>query len=272
MLTWGTHRYDARLLLDSFTLLSLDASTGSQPPSPTLSTWSDFPEDSQETFFLNQEEVEDYDRRKRRRLLDEAYERRRKEREEEEAEGHQGEQDSGQVRKIGLYTCIFRLTSVQPNEEALVLMQRTATHLLSASNPAQLEMRILANHGADERFSFLRDGGRWHDTWLDIKMKAADGRMKEKEAATPAQAGLGGIAGYGSDSESDDDSEDHPPPEPPALLDPPPPPPPLPAVDPPEPSAPAQDSKDSTEAAKEERRARAKEWMLNRRKEKENGA
>ena len=154
---------------------------------------------------------------------------------------------------------------MQPTEEGLVLMQRTATHLLSASNPAQLEIRILANHGADERFSFLRDGGRWHDTWLEIKMKATDGKEKEKESSA---TGLGGIAGYGSDSESDDDSENSPPPEPPAPSDPPPPPPPLPAVDSPVPFAPAQGS---TEAAKEERRARAREWMLNRRKEKENG-
>lgn len=131
MLTWGTHRYDARLLLDSFTLLSLDASTGSQPPSPTLSTWSDFPEDSQETFFLNQEEVEEYDRRKRRRLLDEAYERRRKEREEEEAEVHQGEQDHSQVRKINSYICIFRLTSIYTAQR-----RSAGTHATDSYPPA----------------------------------------------------------------------------------------------------------------------------------------
>jgi hypothetical protein len=51
-------------------------------------------------------------------------------------------------------------------------MRRTATHIISSPNPEQLEMRILANHGKDARFSFLR--GRWKCAWI---------RLKEEEMA-----------------------------------------------------------------------------------------
>lgn len=149
----------------------------------------------------------------------------------------------------------------QPTEEALVLMRRTATHLLSASNPAQLEMRILANHGADERFSFLRDGGRWHQSWLEIKAET----KAAKEQETKKAVGLGGIVGYGSESDSDEDTEMPPPPESAVPSEPPAPPPPL-----PDPQLSA-DLDTESEVAKEQRRARAREWMLNRRKEKETG-
>ncbi|KAF8742555.1 hypothetical protein AX14_003589 [Amanita brunnescens Koide BX004] len=47
----------------------------------------------------------------------------------------------------------------EPDDVQKELMRRTAVHLHSSPNPAQLEMRILANHGADKRFAFLRR--RW---------------------------------------------------------------------------------------------------------------
>jgi hypothetical protein len=78
------------------------------------------------------------------------------------------------------------------------LMRRTATHLLSSPNPAQLEMRILANHGGDRRFSFLC--GRWKNYWNLSKAKS----RLEKEKEVEKSAGLGVLAGYGSD---DDDSD-----------------------------------------------------------------
>jgi hypothetical protein len=56
-------------------------------------------------------------------------------------------------------------------------------------------MRILANHGADKRFAFLK--GRWSRFWNATKDK---GRLRQKETV-----GLGGLTGYGSnDSESND--------------------------------------------------------------------
>lgn len=83
-------------------------------------------------------------------------------------------------------------------------MRRTATHISSSPNPAQLEMRILANHGGDKRFAFLR--GRWARFWKLEKTRA----KLETEATKKAQedeksgAGLVSLIDYG-DSDSDDD-------------------------------------------------------------------
>ncbi len=81
-------------------------------------------------------------------------------------------------------------------------MRRTAAHILRSPNPAQLEMRILANHGADRRFAFLR--GRWSRTWKIAKGRARLGFGKEKQAKEEEKpAALGGLTGYGdSDEES----------------------------------------------------------------------
>jgi hypothetical protein len=72
-------------------------------------------------------------------------------------------------------------------------MTRTATHIRESPNPAQLEMRILANHGSDGRFAFLR--GRWKRAWARIR---AGGR---------AGVVIGGLAGYASDSASEGEIE-----------------------------------------------------------------
>jgi len=73
-------------------------------------------------------------------------------------------------------------------------MRRTAVHLQSSPNAAQLEMRILANHGGDKRFAFLR--GRWSRAWNLAKAKARIEKAK-KEEKKPVE--LGGLTGYGSD-------------------------------------------------------------------------
>ena len=138
-------------------------------------------------------------------------------------------------------------------------MRRTASHVLSSPNPAQLEMRILANHGADRRFAFLR--GRWSRAWRLAKghAKLQLEKDKEKEETRPAAA-LGGLGGYGDS----DDEESASSPEANSKL---------PAFEP------QQDvPSDATAAAnevntvavdeetlKEARRARAKEWAAQRR-------
>jgi len=86
----------------------------------------------------------------------------------------------------------------QPDKVQKDLMQRTALHIQSSPNPAQLEMRILANHGADHRFAFLR--GRWSRFWEAMTDNARE-TLKRDEPA-----GLGGLAGYGSDDDSDADN------------------------------------------------------------------
>jgi hypothetical protein len=92
----------------------------------------------------------------------------------------------------------------QPDEAQRELMRRTAAHILSSPNHAQLEMRILANYGGDKRFAFLR--GRWSRSWKTIKGRV---RMEndEKEREKQVGAGLGGLAGYGDSEDEADTSE-----------------------------------------------------------------
>jgi len=88
-------------------------------------------------------------------------------------------------------------------------MRRTATHILSSPNPAQLEMRILANHGGDKRFAFLR--GRWARAWKLEKGKAITEitAKKQFQDGEKNRAGLGVLADYGdSDEEEETDEND----------------------------------------------------------------
>lgn len=86
-------------------------------------------------------------------------------------------------------------------------MRRTAVHLVSSPNPAQLEMRILANHGADKRFAFLK--GRWSRSWRLVKAKLrVEKQQKEREEKQEKEVkGLGVLAGYDSGSEDESESE-----------------------------------------------------------------
>ena len=86
----------------------------------------------------------------------------------------------------------------QPDDAQATVMHRTAAHLLSTANSSQLEMRILANHGADPRFAFLR--GRWPRAWSRIKAGVQQGKGTKAEKKLE---GLGGLVGYaGSEDES----------------------------------------------------------------------
>jgi hypothetical protein len=86
------------------------------------------------------------------------------------------------------------------------LMRRTAAHTIRAANDAQLRARILAHHGADVRFAFLR--GRWSHAWALAQAEANRAVLEEQEKAQSA-GGLGGLTGYGSGSEEDDAEDDN---------------------------------------------------------------
>jgi hypothetical protein len=101
---------------------------------------------------------------------------------------------------------------LQPPAQTLALMTHTLTSLLSASNPQILELRILTLHHSDERFSFLKTGGRYRKAWE--RLKRDEGVGTEVEAKKPAGSGsgsrgsgLGGLMGAYADSDSDDDEE-----------------------------------------------------------------
>jgi hypothetical protein len=81
-------------------------------------------------------------------------------------------------------------------------MQRTAAHVLSSPNPTQLEMRILANHGNDPRFAFLR--GRWKRVWEATRL--ANAPKKPEVPVKAGGSGLGALAGYGDSGDESDGS------------------------------------------------------------------
>ncbi|KAJ3869272.1 hypothetical protein EV359DRAFT_30385 [Lentinula novae-zelandiae] len=230
-------RYDARLLLDPQTF----SSTGTKvqdhaipiPSSPA--GWSDLPSDAEDTFFFTAGETEDYRREKRRRLMEQTRDERLKARMEEDGEEIWGGSDE------------------EPHESQKEIMRRTAKSILASPNPAQLELRILANHGADARFAFLR--GRWSRAWRTVKAHArADHKLEEEQkAASKANSlGMGLIADYADSDESGEETQTE-------VKD---------QVE----KAEAEvaytelNQGEGIEAAQELRRARAREWMANRRK------
>ncbi|EIW74225.1 hypothetical protein CONPUDRAFT_170245 [Coniophora puteana RWD-64-598 SS2] len=207
-------RYDARLLLDALPIITQSQSQPSgiqKTRAPSPSGWSDLPSDAEDTFFFSPEENEDYHREKRRRLIDQSREARLRALAAEEGDDEPAELDP------------WGGSDEEPDEAQLQLMRRTATHLSTSPNPAQLEMRILANHGADRRFAFLR--GRWSRAWKLAKAKAAffeSSSSSKTRGSPPASAavsatlamkgassgsGLVGLTSYG-DSDSDADESD----------------------------------------------------------------
>lgn len=99
-------------------------------------------------------------------------------------------------------------------------MSRLHGTLTASPSPNLLEIRILANHGSDPRFQFLRKGGKWRDIWErirsgDLKVDEKGEVLREPEekhemqddGATDGKKGdgglLGALGGYGSDSGSE---------------------------------------------------------------------
>lgn len=91
------HRYDIRLLLNHLP-------TKQPHRSPSPSGWSDLPSDSEDTFFLSQDDIEDYRREKRRRLHEAQREERLKARMEQDGEEVWGGSDE-EVHSLFLFLC-----------------------------------------------------------------------------------------------------------------------------------------------------------------------
>ncbi|THH00958.1 hypothetical protein EW145_g7006 [Phellinidium pouzarii] len=177
-------RYDARLLLGSlppYASQAISESVETSPPSP--SGWSDLPSDAEDEFFLTPSEVVEFRHAKRRRLLDDA---------------HTAHDDA------------WGGSDEEPPAETHALMVRTAIHLAAAQDAAQLGARILANHGGDARFAFLR--GRWRRAWVLVRAEAREDQKKkgggEQMERSTGNLGLAGLNNYGdSDSEGGDENE-----------------------------------------------------------------
>jgi len=199
--------------------------TTSQPSSPT--GWSDLPSDAEDTFFFSPEETEDYHREKRRRLIDESREARLK--------ALRAEEDPDEAQEVDPWGG----SDEEPDEAQHELMRRTAAHVYKSPNPAHLEMRILANHGADRRFGFLR--GRWSRAWRRLKLELA-----REEPEEPTGGGLGGLTGYGDSDDSGNEGDEIP-------------------INPVIRETPHGQVVDRDEEIKKARRARAREWAEKRR-------
>lgn len=148
----------------------------------------------------------------------------------------------------------------EPPDAVLELMTRTAAHLQSATDAAQLIARILANHGGDTRFAFLR--GRWHRAWATARAKArvkveADANAEATKSRTESEAkgGLFGLTAYDDSDENSDDEDAE------RVVN-------EEAGDESESISPPYRTEDATEAAKMEmRRQKAREWVAKRRAE-----
>ncbi|KAI0697921.1 hypothetical protein BC835DRAFT_730265 [Cytidiella melzeri] len=244
------NRYDVRLLLEALPSSASGRVLASESGRLSPTGWSDLPSDTEDTFFFSPAEAEDYHREKRRRTIDQSREERLK------AMRAEAGEDEKQVDEE-----VWGGSDEEPDEAQKELMRRTATHILSTPNPAQLEMRILANHGADKRFAFLR--GRWSRAWKTTKGRVRLGLEAERiqnTAEREERVGLGGLAGYGDSdaSEEDEGAEES-------------------AAENDKPKENAEEDGPevavslSEDALKEARRARAKEWAEKRRASKISG-
>ncbi|KAH9479492.1 hypothetical protein JR316_0008086 [Psilocybe cubensis] len=189
-------RYDIRLLLNNTRPFPPLSPEKLPPASPT--GFSDLPSDAEDTFFFSSTEVEDFRREKRRRVMERTRDERVKARMQEE--GYEDRLGNNKEEED-----IWGGSDEEPDQTQQDLMERTAMHIASSPNAAQLEMRILANYGADKRFAFLR--GRWKRAWGLAKAKARIKLKKkvEDKQKEPESTGVLALAGYGSDSQEDDD-------------------------------------------------------------------
>ncbi|GAA5887565.1 hypothetical protein JCM5296_002620 [Sporobolomyces johnsonii] len=196
-------RYDILNLLPSLPphLASRLASSSSLPPplrtrtpSPALSAgFSDLPSDHEELFYFDELERDEIARKKKRRRMDDERTERVRLLEARDRADLGGDDSPDETL---------------PSPTQLALMRKLATTLSSAADPTMLEIRILTHHGADERFAFLRKGGKWRDVWERIRRgERVGGEKGEEKEEREEKGGLGGLAAYGSDSEDEGEEE-----------------------------------------------------------------
>ena len=85
-------------------------------------------------------------------------------------------------------------------------MTKLAGTLAASPDPNLLELRILANHGSDPRFAFLRKGGKWANHWADLRAPKPPPPLAAVERSEPVGGGLGLVA-YESDADDESDGK-----------------------------------------------------------------
>jgi len=176
-------RYDARLLLDTLPA-NLQSQRFDKLQDPG-DGWEDLPLDSEDLFFFSLAEAEDIRREKRRRLIE----------------------SNQEARLLAMKASdpvkpedTWEGSDEEPEASEMALMSKTAAYIVSSPNPVQLEMRILANHGGDPRFAFLR--GRWKRAWASAKESS---KSRTAQASLPKSSGLVSYDSGDEKSRNDDD-------------------------------------------------------------------
>ncbi|GAA5939910.1 hypothetical protein JCM3775_007146 [Rhodotorula graminis] len=190
-----TDRYDILHLLPSFP----------PPPAPDAASstsrgFDSLPSTHEESFYFTPAERTAIERKTRRRQLEDEREARVR------AAAQRDEEERVAEEK--------RLAEETTSQ--LALMHRLHATLSSSPNPALLEMRVLANHGADARFAFLRPGargGRWRETWErirsgELRAEGEDEREKPVVKQEEKGGGMAGLAAYGSSDEDEGEGDD----------------------------------------------------------------
>ncbi|KAI9464093.1 hypothetical protein BJY52DRAFT_1202813 [Lactarius psammicola] len=179
------NRYDARLLLDALPAVTVSAVLPHGPLDSPGGGWSDLPSDAEDTFFLTPDETADLHRTKRMRHLDALRSARLRALSPTPDDNDDADPWGG--------------SDEEPGAAQMELMSRTAAHVARATNDAQLRARILAHHGADTRFAFLR--GRWGRAWARAQTDARREVLAEREAqgAAEARARVSPVVGRGDD-------------------------------------------------------------------------
>ncbi|WVR07158.1 hypothetical protein IAU60_004199 [Kwoniella sp. DSM 27419] len=191
-------RYDILHLLSTVPVTAPIARASSIASSS--SSWDSLPSDVEETFHLSDpEDIERHEVEKKKRWMAALREDRLREREREDRSG------GGAVAAAAEVIALGWSADEEPPAHTLATMRHTALALASSPNPSVLELRILANHASDDRFSFLR--GRYKDAWEGVKAELRRTREEQRRAEERKKGlGLGGLGGYDSDSDSASDS------------------------------------------------------------------
>ncbi|PWZ01741.1 hypothetical protein BCV70DRAFT_199172 [Testicularia cyperi] len=218
-------RYDAIHLLDLVPKRvekdACGANSLPRPDEPGEAGWSDLDSDVEDTFYLTEDEISHLKHTKHQLRL-ESEQKARLEALEEARACLTADDDAEASAMRGRGQCPVHendLTRAQ-----FELMQRTAAIVTTSANGAALELKILANHGSDPRFAFLRPGSTrlthlWHRlcqqdgsalTYQDARLLAQSAPPSSSGVAAPPgmasnspATATGLLSGYDSDSDSD---------------------------------------------------------------------
>lgn len=270
--TWTNSSGNHRIITDRYDAIHLLPELPAKIPCPASAQdlkeeendvgWSDLDSDTEDLFYMTDTEAANFTRTKAKARLEAHHSTRLAHLRSPTPPSAPTTPFVGAINEGNCNQCTE--AEAQLSKSQFDLMAKTARVLASSTNPSMLELKILANHGGDERFSFLRNAtqdGKNDDVgsvWKELKR--TKGEMSYNDAVELLQPtkndrtipGIGLVAYDDTESESRTST------------------PPAEAADKAtaEPQAPTEKILDQVEAEKKrkqaERLARAKEWLKTR--------